>query len=150
LDAVLIKERGAVLVEPFRDDCGQFPAFPHDLQKFRSRARPSLSALHERHHPKKDRGNLCRRKLLLRLPLNHLPTAITETERQFLIGRVPASDKQFRRIGRSALLFQHKGSVCTPCQACRARHLVEHVAVILLTDMVYDDNRKGMPVGKIL
>ena len=149
LDAVLIKERGAILVEPFRDDRGQFPAFPHDFQKLRSRARPSLPALHERHHPKKDRGNLCRRKLLLCLPFYQLPAAITETERQLLIGRVPASDKKLRRIGCAAFLFQNKGSVRTPCQACRARHLVEHVAVILLADVVDDHHRKGMPVGKI-
>ena len=29
-----------------------------------------------------------------------------------------------------------------------ARHFVEHVAVILLTDVVYDNNRQRVPAGK--
>ena len=67
-----------------------------------------------------------------------------------MIFDIPARHKQLCGIGRTALLFQNKGSVRTPRQTCRARHLVEHIAVVLLADMVDDHHRKGMPVGKVL
>ena len=54
------------------------------------------------------------RKLLLRFPLHKLPTAITETQRVFLIRRVPARHIQLGGVRRTFLLFQNKGSVRTP------------------------------------
>ena len=68
---------------------------------------------------------------------------------ELLIGRVPARHIQLCGIGRTAFLFQNKGCVRTPRQSRRARHFVEHVAVVLLSDVVYDNDRQRVPVGKV-
>ena len=54
-------------------------------------------------------------------------------------------------MGRSLVHVDDCGedSVRTPRQSSRARHLVEHVAVILLSDVVDNYNCKGMSVGKV-
>ena len=63
---------------------------------------------------------------------------------------IPADTVEPCGIGRTGFLFQYKGGVCAPRQPRCPRYLVEHIAVVLLADMVDNDDRKGMPVGKLL
>ena len=141
---VVCKKRGAVLVEPLGNDRRRRVCFLHRLQKFRRCAAPVLFILHKRHQPKRNRRYAFPCKLFLPFSLHQLPTARTEAQDKLLILDVPAHTVEPCCIGSPRFLFQNKGRICAPRQPCCSRYLVEHIAVVLLADMVDNYHCKGM------
>ena len=102
------------------------------------------ATLHKRHQPKKNRRYAFPFKLFLPFSLHQLPTARTEAQDKLLILDVPAHTVEPCCIGSPRFLFQNKGRICAPRQPCCSRYLVEHIAVVLLADMVDNYHCKGM------
>ena len=139
---VLLEKVKAVFVHPLCQDICRCFRFTQSVQQFRGCPTPFRPVLHKLYQPKKDIWYRFPCKLLLCFPLHQFPTAITETQDELLIGRVPARHIEPCGIGSPAFLFQYKGSVRTPCQPCCPRHFVEHIAVVLLSDVVYKGKTK--------
>ena len=132
LCAEVEKKGGVILIEQLCDDGG---GCLHMCEQLRCRSRPILLIPQERYQPKKDRRHSFFGKLLLPFAFHQFPAALTETEGKLLIFNIPADTKQLCGIGSPCFLFQNKGGIRTSCQPCCARHLIEHIAVVLLADI---------------